>query len=112
MSGNVAVSKLRLMMLVRGSATSLTQSFKSLTGTLSRPVALVVDIEFICFLTKQFVSGDGKRKEQEENWLRKIFCPLGGARFSLQAFYVCCILDGLRKVRHKRILLVERVTNL
>ena len=57
MSGNVAVSKLRLIMLVRESAISLTQSFKSLTGTLSRPVALAVDIELICSLTKQLVIG-------------------------------------------------------
>ena len=57
MSGKVAVSKLRLMKLVTESAISLTQSFKSLTGTLSRPVALVEDIKFICFLTRQLVSG-------------------------------------------------------
>jgi len=57
MSGNVAVSKLRLTMLVKESAISLTQSFKGLTGTLSRPLALVVDIEFICSLAKQLVIG-------------------------------------------------------
>ena len=35
MTGNVAVSKLSLIMPARESVISLTQSFKSLTGTLS-----------------------------------------------------------------------------